>query len=77
MKAEGKSLLWLLLIPPAAAVFMGVLMLILAVDTNPGVINPSAPPLSKTSWRDAAAAASASEQPVESSHTFERERPTP
>lgn len=53
MKAPGKRLLWLLLVPPGAAIAMGVLMLSLALDTDPGVIEPSAVPLSKTSWRTA------------------------
>ncbi len=52
MKLTGARIAWLLFLPPAAALAMGVLMLRFALDTNPGAIAPAAPPLTKTSWRN-------------------------
>ncbi|MEM1432740.1 MAG: hypothetical protein AAGG11_01650 [Pseudomonadota bacterium] len=53
MKRDCKRMIWLLLVPPAAAIVMGVLMLNLALRTDPGAIAPTTSPLSKTSWRAA------------------------
>lgn len=42
---------WLIWLPPIGAVAMGILMLNLALATDPGYVESAVPPLSKTSWR--------------------------
>ena len=48
-----RGMIYLLIAIPAAAVIMGSITLYLAISTPEAPVTREAPPLSKTSWREA------------------------
>ncbi len=51
-KQKPNRMLWLIIGIPMTSVAMGILTIILAVNSGDGSVRIEEPPLSKTSWRE-------------------------